>query len=105
MGGELVGALVAVQLLMHPQGRDPYTGWGRDRGIDCCGGRDCAPAALCVVDGKEGWLEEGKCRPLPPERELPLPSVEAWQLGELHVCRVWENGEPKVLCWALARGT
>lgn len=90
---------------------DPYATWVRPGGGSCCSGRDCAPVQACTVDGRDGWLERGRCWPLPPDREVP-PPPEVWQYGDLHVCRSWTDGfadgaiapVPIVYCWSMARG-
>lgn len=105
----LVAGPAAGQVLQHPQPGepDPYAGWRDRSAISCCGGQDCAPATPCRVDGQDGWLEAGRCWPLPPDREMPTPPAAVWDRGDLHVCRRWgpiPGVGPQVLCWAMARG-
>lgn len=105
----LAGAVAAQEPQHPPPGApDPYAGWRDRSAISCCGGRDCAPATPCRVEGRDGWLERGRCWPLPPDREMPTPPAAVWTLGDLHVCRRWgpiPGTPPEVLCWAMARGT
>ena len=103
---------LAAQELAHPPAGapDPYQGWYApapgQSGVmmSCCSGRDCAPATPCRVDGRDGWMERGRCWPLPPDRET-LPPPEVWELGILHVCRQWHGDTPVVYCWSQAIGT
>lgn len=90
-----------------PGAPDPYTGWRDRAGVSCCNSQDCAPATPCRIDGREGWIYRGTCRPLDPERETPIPPAEVWELGQLHVCCTEQRPPvvPCVLrCWAAARG-
>lgn len=106
-------AATAQEYRHSPAGQpDPYEGWTRPGGGSCCSGRDCAPVQACTIDGREGWLEGGRCWPLPPDRETQ-PPPEVWQYGDLHVCRSWTVGiRPDgtvghvsvVYCWAMTRG-
>lgn len=97
------------QELRHPPSSvpDPYHGWKDQAGRLCCNRRDCVAATPCRVEGRDGWIERGQCWVLPLDREL-TPPFAVWEYGDLHVCREWgpvPGGSPRVLCWAMARGT
>ncbi len=58
-----------------------------DAGGPCCIGRDCGIAQRCTIGrATAGYLEGGRCWPLPPDRYLP-PLVELGRSADLHVCR------------------
>lgn len=61
---------------------------------ECCSGQDCAPAALCRLEGgREGVLALGRCLPIPPDARVSPD-------GGVHVCagvNLVPGGEPVVL--------
>lgn len=76
--------------VLHPPpgAPDPYRSMMQpDGGGPCCNGRDCGIAQRCTVAGAAaGYLEGGRCWPLPPDRYVP-PPVELGRSADLHVCR------------------
>lgn len=109
MKGKVVVVVVGLTSHLWSVGvgaHDPYSGWYDREHKSCCNNRDCASAEPCLVEGREGWLERGKCWPLPPDREM-TPPAEVWKHGHLHVCREWgpiPGQPPRVRCWVMARG-
>lgn len=85
--------------MMQPNGGGP-----------CCNGRDCGIAERCTVEGaRAGYLEGGRCWPLPPDRFVP-PPPELARSSELHVCRArnWMSGllvGVTIHCWTDSFGS
>lgn len=71
-----------------PGAPDPYRSMNQPgSSASCCNGRDCGIAQRCTVgEARAGYLEDGRCWPLPPDRYVP-PPVELGQSPDLHVCR------------------
>jgi|YNPMSStandDraft_1061717.scaffolds.fasta_scaffold00687_10 hypothetical protein len=61
---------------------DWYQGLRSPVGELCCGVRDCAPVAECVIGGREGIVRRGACVPIPADRLVPIPSPD----GRAHLC-------------------
>lgn len=83
-------ALAHAEGVRHPPpgSPDPYRSMMQPGGgASCCNGRDCGIAQRCTVGGAgPGYLEDGRCWPLPPDRYVP-PPIELGGSPDLHVCR------------------
>lgn len=81
--GRAGAALLLVGLGMAPaSAHDWYQGLRNPAGELCCGVRDCAPVAECVVEGREGIVHRGVCVAIPADRLVPIPSPD----GRAHLC-------------------
>jgi hypothetical protein len=95
-----------------PGAPDPYRSMMQPGGGGpCCNGRDCGIAERCTVEGaRAGYLEGGRCWPLPPDRYVP-PPVELGRSADLHVCRApARTTDGKLIgvlihCWTDSFGT
>lgn len=89
----VIGLLLA--LAAPATAHEWYTGLKDGRGLDCCGGRDCAPVAeedlrwvggeLEIRIGRDWW-------PVPRSSYLSTPSPD----GQVHACKL--AGESFVRC-------
>ncbi len=78
----MVAILVLLALLAAPvSAHDWYTGLSVN-GVECCGGRDCAPRDSCIIDGAEGLIAPGgRCVPYNPAAVVPTPSPDGLEHG------------------------
>lgn len=95
-----------------PDQLDPYRSMTRPgHGGSCCSRSDCGVAVRCALRGQGlGYVEDGRCWPLPPDRYVPAP-VELGQSADLHVCRAPVRGVDgrligvQIFCWTDSFGT
>ena len=77
---------------------DWYTGLKDERGLDCCGGRDCAPVApedLRWVDGRPEIRIGGEWWPVPESAFLRAPSPD----GLVHACKIASESFVRCVIW------
>jgi len=96
------------QTLHHPphDANHPLATWRSKSGLLCCDSTDCAMADGCSTPTGPGWLEGGKCHPLPLEAEQDHPDWLHFEKGgQVFVCGPKYFQSRVVRCWVPERST